>query len=257
MSDLKLFSLTNKKEIKKNRLGKHEIRELIEENIEDLLGITLIFKDYPLYSNEELVEVVGYDENYQLVVIEYRIGRFSSTINKGLIYLDYIKNNQGKVKSIISQELGYDITNNFNLNPRLIVIGNDFNKYDEYAIKQMPFVIELIKYQVFENKFILLEKNYQSTNSYLGINHYKFKNLEEHNLYKSIRELMLALGDEVLEVNTNNYIAYRKIKNFAYLTFENGIELKVKKNKFKTIKIKNLKDLEKAQIALEVCYDEN
>jgi len=257
MSDLKLFSLTNKKEIKKNRLGKHEIRELIEENIEDLLGITLIFKDYPLYSNEELVEVVGYDENYQLVVIEYRIGRFSSTINKGLIYLDYIKNNQGKVKSIISQELGYDITNNLNLNPRLIVIGNDFNKYDEYAIKQMPFVIELIKYQVFENKFILLEKNYQSTNSYLGINHYEFKNLEEHNLYKSIRELMLALGDEVLEVNTNNYIAYRKIKNFAYLTFENGIELKVKKNKFKTIKIKNLKDLEKAQIALEVCYDEN
>lgn len=257
MSDLKLYNLNTKKIIKKNRIAKPIVREFIEENIEELLGVKLIYKDYPLIDDVNLIEVLGYDENYQLVVIEYRSGKFSSTINKGLIFLDYIKNNQGKIRSYLSQELGYDIANNINLNPRLIVLGDDFNKYDEYAIKQMSYIVDLIKYQVYDNKLIILEKNYQSTNSYQSINSYQFNNDEIYSLYKSIKEFVLSLGDEVCEVNNNHYIAYRKIKNFLYITFTSGITLNLKFANFKSIKIKSFKDVEKALLEIEKCYDEN
>jgi hypothetical protein len=121
----------------------------------------------------------------------------------------------------------------------------------------MPFMIDLIKYQVYENKYILLEKTYQSSNNDTGRGQYRFKNQDEYNLFKSISEFVLSLGDEVCEVNDNNFIVYRKIKNFLYLMFDEVITLKLKKNNFKTIKIKNMKDFEKAQIEIESCYDEN
>lgn len=257
MSDLKLLNIKTNKLIKKQRIAKHNIREYVEDNIEELLGVKIIFKDLNLLDNNNKVEVLGFDENFQLVVIEYRSGKFSNTVNKGLVYLDYIKNNSSRVKTLINGSLGYDVSNSIKYTPRLIVIGDDFNKYDEYAIKQMPYMIDLIKYQVYDNKYLLLEKNYQSANNDLGKKQYEFKNQDELNLYKRISEFVLALGDEVCEVNENNYIVYRKIKNFLYIMFNDGIELKLKKNNFKTIKIKNMKDFEKAQMEIELCYDEN
>lgn len=257
MSDLKLLSINTGKLIKKQRIAKYIIRKLVEENIDELLGIKIIYRDFDLMGSNDLVEVLGYDENYQLVVIEYRTGKFSSTINKGLVYLDHIRNNGSKLKTLINASLGYEMSNRIKYIPRLIVIGDDFNKYDEYAIKQMPYIIDLIKYQLYDNKYLLLEKNYQSTKIDIGINPYSFKDQVELNLYKSISEYILSLGDEVCEVSENQFIAYRKIKNFIYITFTNGIELQLKKNNFKTIKIKNMKDFEKAQIEIELCYDEN
>lgn len=257
MSDLKLLNLKTGKNLKKQRIAKHELRSYLEENIEELLGVSIVFKDFSLMNTSDKVEILGYDENYQLVVIEYRMGKFTNTVNKGLVYLDYIKNNQSRIKTLLNEKLGYNVSGSINLQPRLLVIGDDFNKYDEYAIKQMPFMIDLIKYQVYENKYILLEKTYQSSNNDTGRGQYRFKNQDEYNLFKSISEFVLSLGDEVCEVNDNNFIVYRKIKNFLYLMFDEVITLKLKKNNFKTIKIKNMKDFEKAQIEIESCYDEN
>ena len=257
MSDLKLLNIKTNKLIKKQRIVKHNIREYIEDNIEELLGVKIIFKDFDLLGNGDLVEVLGYDENFRLVLIEYRAGKFSNVVNKGLVFLDYIKNNSSRVKTLINGSIGYDKSNSLNYNPRIIVIGDDFNQFNKYAIKQMPHTIDLIKYQIFENKYLLLKKNYQSKKIETGLNPYHFKTKDEYNLYKSISDFLLALGDEVCEVNENNYIVYRKIKNFLYIMFDNGIELKLKKTNFKTIKIKNIRDFEKAQLEIELCYDEN
>lgn len=258
MSDLKLLNIKTNKLIKKQRIAKHDLKSLIEANTEDLLGIKIIYKNYDLLGTNDLVEVLGYDENLQLVVLEYRMGKFTNTVNKGLIYLDYIKNNSSKLKADINGKLGYKISNSLRFEPRLIVIGDDFNKYDEYAIKQMPYIIDLVKYQVYDNKFLLLEKNYQSTNIDNGSKPIVFKNQDDYNIYKAISQFVLSLGDEVCEVNDNNYISYRKINNFMYLMYEEGIEIKLKKKtNYKTIKIKNIKDFEKVQIDIEACYDEN
>lgn len=258
MSDLRLLNLKTNKILNKQRYDKQSIRKLIESNLEELLGIKLIALDYQITTNPfDAIEVLGYDENYQLVVIEYRAGKFTSTINKGLVFLDYLKNNPSKVKILLNEKLGYEISNQIILTPRLISIGDDYNQYDQYAIKKIPFSIDLVKYQIFDKQLLLLEKNYHSQK--IVINDYPFqtKNEEENNLYKVISEFILSLGDEVCEVQQGNFIAYRKIKNFIYLMFNHGIELKLKTKTFKTIKIKTIKDFEKAQRDIEICYDEN
>lgn len=257
MSDLRLFNFKQKKIIKKIRPSKHDLRNYLENSIEDILGITIISKDLKLFNGLEAVEVLGYDENYQLVIIEYRSGRFSNTINKGLILIDHINKNTSIIKTQLNEKLGYELSNTININPRLIVVGDDFNKYDEHAIKQMPYTVDLIKYQAYSYNLIVFEKLYQSQAKSVLKNSYTFKNDVELNLYKAVSEYILSLGDEVSEVIVDNFIAYRKISNFIYLVFEDGVELKLKKAKFKTIKLKTMRDFERAQAEIELCYDEN
>ena len=76
--------------------------------------------------------------------------------------MDYIKENKGKIKTLLREYLDSEIVNNIILNPRLISLGDDFNKYDEYAIKKMPYDVDLIKYQIFDKDLIILEKNYHN-----------------------------------------------------------------------------------------------
>lgn len=258
MSDLKLYNLKTKKILKKHHETYQGIREYFEDNLFELLGVNIIFKDFQInVSNNDIIEVLGYDENFQLVVIEYRHGRFTSTINKGIVYLDFIKQNLSKLKTMLNEQLGYEISNNLKLEPRLIIIGNDFNQYDEYAIKQMPFMIDLIKYQFINKQFLIIEKSFQSKKLDHNSNIYKFKNQTELNLYKQISDFILSLGDEVCEVFEENFISYRKIKNFIYITFEDSLVINLLFNNYKKYKIKTVKDFEKIQKDIENCYDEN
>jgi len=259
MSDLKLLNIRTNRLLKHNRVEKYNIKDYIEQNSEQLLGVFIIVSDFDLIENQhDEVQTLGYDENHQLTVIEYRSGKFSSTINKGLVYLDYIKNNHSKIKSILNEKLGFELANNIIINPRLISIGDDYNQYDEYAIKQMPYTIDLIKYQLFDKNYLLLEKNYQSRKIDSVTESHQFNNQDEYKLYRSISEFILSLGDEVCEVNYDNYISYRKIKNFIYIIFDEFLQMKLKiNNSFKTIKIKSYADFEKSQNIIEKCYDEN
>lgn len=258
MSDLRLFNLKTNKILDKQRYDKQSIRKLIESNLDELIGIKLIALDYQITTNPfDAIEVLGYDENYQLVVIEYRVGKFTSTINKGLFFLDYLKNNPSKVKILLNEKLGYEISNQINITPRLISIGDDYNQYDQYAIQKIPFSIDLVKYQIFDKNLLLLEKNFHSKKIVINNHPFQIENEDDYNLYKVISEFILSLGDEVCEVHQGNFIAYRKIKNFIYLMYDHGIELKLKMKTYKTIKIKTIKGFEKAQRDIETCYDEN
>lgn len=252
MSDLRLFDYKKNTLEKKQVLNKQSLKDIIINNLEQLLGITFIgleisFSDF----SQDKIEVLGYDENLRLTIIEFRTGKFSGIINKSLIFLDSITQNLGKVKSILNEKLGFEMVKNLNLSPRLIIIGEDFNQYDEYALKQMPYVIELIKIQAFEKQYLLLEKIYQSKKSYGEGN---FSTLWG----KQIIEFVLSLGDEVVVETTSKFVCFRKIKAFAYLFEQEGLQCNVLlSNKYKTITIRNEKDLAKLETLLEQSYDEN
>ncbi|MGD9605781.1 MAG: hypothetical protein AB7V00_06520 [Bacilli bacterium] len=253
MSDLRLFNLKKDQLETKSTIDKLSLQKLMGSHLDRLMGITLIDNDFTLTDTiTEKVETFGYDENYRLTIIEYRIGKFSGIVSKGFMFLDYIMNNQGKVKSILSEKLGYDLVKQLNFFPRLIIIGEDFNKYDEYAIKQMPYVVELIKYQLFEKQFLVIEKIYQSKKIY-GDDAIKLNELQ-----KQFSDFVLSLGDEVCEERTANFICFRKIKAFAYLYEQEALMLNVLQNgKYKTYKITSQKDLTKVEDLVERSYDEN
>ncbi|MGD9887612.1 MAG: hypothetical protein AB7T03_06635, partial [Bacilli bacterium] len=170
---------------------------------------------------------------------------------KGLMFIDYIINNQGKIKSLLSEKLGYELVKQLNFSPRLIIIGEDFNKYDEYAIKQMPYIVELIKYQLFEKQYLVLEKIYQSKKTYGE------KTPVSNSLINQISDYVLGLGDEVCEEKTALFICYRKIRAFAYLFEQDELMINILQNgKYKAYKLASPKDLSKVEVLLEQSYDE-
>lgn len=258
MSDLKLYNLNSKKLIKPKQLQSLEMQDLIESFSDDLLEVTMITTNYRISRGTEIIPSLGYDGNYNLVIIEYRNNRFGKIINKGLVLVDYIKENISEFKLLIGKAINNDVAKLINYNPRLIIIGNDFVKYDEYAIKQMNGQIDLIKLQGYGNNHILLEKIYQSKNIDHSQLKYKFTNNNQEKLYHLINEFLLSLGDEVIEVGFQNYFYYRKIKTFLYLLFNETIECRVLVNgEYKSYQINNEKDFEKIKSKIENSYEQN
>ncbi|MCK9536321.1 MAG: hypothetical protein M0R05_01830 [Bacilli bacterium] len=231
------------------------IKNIIADNAYELLGLKVIATDFIISdSHNKIIDIIGYDENNQLVIIEFRSGKYGPIISKSLMYIDYIVKNPSQIKLVINEKLGYDLASSIYLNPRLISIGDDFNQYDEYAIKQTPYMIDLIKYQIFNNKYLLLEKNYQSKK----IDQMKVNPQEKTALSRMICDYILSLGDEVCEIGTGKVYTYRKIRNFAYLFDDDQIELRIHSQKtHKTFIIKNRFDFEKRKKDIENGYDFN
>ena len=255
MSDLKIYNLKKKKISKRDILRKLELQELIENNAMELLGLVVIDSNLKLTSKKnEVLETLAYDEDYRLVVIEYRSGRFGSTINNGLVFLDYIRQNKGKIKLLLNEKLkDSELVKQINLTPRLISIGDDFNHFDEYAIKQLPYDVDLIKYVLFDKDIFVLEKNYQN---YLEYD----TNFSDQRLYKVIDDFVLSLGDEVSKTYANNCVSYRRIKNFLYIVQMEDEILTIilkQKNKYKKYQLKNENDFNKITNAVEASYEEN
>ena len=253
MSDIRVFNLKNKKTLKRISLDKKELQKVIEDNSFDLLGVSVIASNINLTNkNNEVIETLGYDEDYRLVVIEYRCGKFGSTINKGLVFLDYIRQNKGKIRTLLKEKVDEEVLPNIIINPRLISIGDDFNKYDDYAINQLPFDIDLIKYKMVDKDTLVLEKIYTNF-----INEEVILSRDKKDIYEKIDEFVLSLGDEVSKTNINSCVSYRRIKNFMYILEEEYLSVILKqKNNYKKYSLKTKLDVNKIYDLIESAYDE-
>lgn len=259
MSDLKLINLRNNTILSNQKLLLSKLQELMETIAEEALGLKIIASKYIVNSNNnDVIDTLALDENYNLVIVEYRHGKYTQLINKGLLFIDYIKENISQFKMLVNDKLGLEEGKLVKFNPRLIIIGDDFNKYDEYAIKQMPVAIDLIKYQLFDKTHLILEKHYQSLKVEHKLFTYQFNDRDKYSLYRLISDYVLSLGDEVVETGIDEYLSYRKIKNFMYITFENNLEISLRINgKYKVYMVKNERDFNKLQGLIEQAYDEN
>ncbi|MGD9887619.1 MAG: hypothetical protein AB7T03_06670, partial [Bacilli bacterium] len=85
MSDLRLFNLKKGQIESKTPLEKSPLKSIVCQHLEHLLGIKLIENDFALNDNEK-IETLGYDENFRLVIMEYRTGKFSGVVSKGLMF---------------------------------------------------------------------------------------------------------------------------------------------------------------------------
>lgn len=251
MSDIKLYEIKKKRVYEKLKPSKINIKKVVEGDSENLFGITVIASNLVLSDDPtEVIETLGYDENFRLVLIEYRFGKFTNLIKKGLVLIDYIRSSPTKVKLLLTDKKVKNISS-INFNPRLIIIGDDFNNYDAHAIKQMPYEIDLIKYQLFDDALLVFEKVYQ-TNKELIYN----KSLITNPLFPTIHQFIMSLGDEVVSYGNEHYVSYRKIKNFLYIVLSDPLVVKVKLNGvYKDLNVKTKSDCDKAIKQIEQSYD--
>jgi len=234
MAEIKLFNISGTKtiNIKSKRLSlEKEIQDIVEKNLETLFGIKFLATEYPI--EEGRIDTLGLDENNCPVIIEYKLNSNSNVINQGLFYLNWLVEHKANFDLLCREKLGNTIDIDWD-DPRLLCIATDFNKYDDNAIKQINRNIELIRYTIYENNFLMIQlaSSVSENQGHLHPNNdgarynrivhrLESANKEIADFAQELDEYILNLGDDIQKKELKNYWAYKTIKNLVCLVINN------------------------------------
>lgn len=245
------MNLKTNKEEKVKQKTKEETIEILEEHV-SFLGLTTIEKNYWINHDQNYkIDLLAIDEDYRLVVLEYRFGKWSRTIQNGLIYIDYIQEHLSEFKLLIADHFGKEFSKKVHYVPRLIILTESFHFFDYQAIQKMPYLIEAIHFR-FMGQYLIFEKHFQSKSIDHSIVPCIFSSEQDENLYHELSDAVLSLGEEVVETSYGSYLSYRKIRPFFAVSLEDGIKVYLRK---KMIPIESSEDIEKILPELGEVYD--
>lgn len=233
------------------------LQTLFESNLESLLGVRFLASEFstgPVHGGR--IDTLGIDEDGSPVIIEYKRMTNENVMNQGLYYLDWLLDHRGDFSMLVQRRYGADEVARIDWSgPRLLCIAGDFTRYDEHAVKQMPRNIELIRYRSFGDDLLMVELVHNqkivragrssprgdvpvsaatiSGNGELsqsvkadGPDPYQSQRIdyrvsqtkgELREAYDATFEFLEGLGDDVQVKEQKNYVAFKRIKNFACL----------------------------------------
>lgn len=248
--DIKVINLQKNKLEKVSKYSLEEKEKYLSDFLYLGLGLKIVKKNISLTDDiKGNIDFLCIDESYRLVIVEKRDNKFSRVIKNGLLYIDYIKENLSKIKIMLNDTLGVDVAKNVCFDTRLVILTESFNSFDYSSIKCLPYTIEAINYNFFDNSLVFV-KEYQNKNT--NYNNYKGDN--KNPLYLDLEDFLLSLGDDINIWGYSNIITVRKIKALAFIMIDEFITILVDDKQYI---IKNIKDLEKVKAKLEKAYDEN
>lgn len=231
-----LFKTTanSAKQLKKESFrNEKELQSFVENNLEALFGVRFLASEFTTsHQHGGRIDSLGLDEDNSPVIIEYKWGEKDNIINQGLFYLDWLVDHTGDFQLLVHEKLGKDVKVDYGA-PRLILVAQSFSKYDQYAINRMAENIELWSYSLYESDLLELtlvasSKAQKSTTKkritkvnyeeYTVEDHLKDKPKEIVNLFKELREAVLAFDDEgkIEEQARKHYISYKTNRAFLY-----------------------------------------
>jgi predicted transport protein len=241
MSDIKLFNVRDSEVaemVGRSVAVEKTLQELIERHLDTFLGVRFLRTEYMTGKKHGgRVDTLGIDENGCPVIIEYKRATNANVINQGLFYLDWLMDHKADFKLLVKEKLGDEASDSIEWSaPRLVCIAGDFTKYDEHAIQQIDRNIELIRYRRYDGLLLLelvnaataaeptsIKPNRGSPKprpsgkgQAQGVEDYiERADSELRDLYESIKEFLLNMGDDVQIKMLKWYIAFKRIKNFA------------------------------------------
>lgn len=231
MADIKLFSTSSEvTELPATSVTlEKELQTLIERNMPAFFGVTFLKSEYSITNGR--IDSLGLDENNCPVIFEYKRSVNENVINQGLFYLDWLLDHKADFKLLVLEQLGKETANNIDWSvPCVICIANDFTKFDEHAVNQMQRNIKLVRYKRFGNDLILFEHLnvpiikpiIDTADVFAGsktgtdktfLQQLASAPLKLQNIYETIRNYILSLGDDVTENQLKLYVAFKKVKN--------------------------------------------
>jgi predicted transport protein len=221
--------------------NERELQRLFENNLETLMGVRFIATEFTTGERHRgRIDTLGLDQDGSPAIIEYKKTSKDNVINQGLFYLDWLVDHKGDFTLAAQQALGNDIEIDWT-RPRLILIAESFSRYDEYAVKRIGANIELWAYRLYGGDKLYLEplfvadsdgkrttpksdrkevadrKAEEAIPTYSLEDHLEGKSEHVKELFRSLRERILALGDEesITEKANKMYIGYKHGKNFT------------------------------------------
>lgn len=235
MADIKLFNIKGQVEelISTQVTWEKELQQLLEDNMNTFFGVTFLKSEYRITNGR--MDSIGIDENNCPVIFEYKRSVNENVINQGLFYLDWLLDHKADFKLLVMDVLGTEKADSIDWSmPCVICVANDFTKFDEHAVNQMQRNIKLVKYKKFGDNLISLE--YLNAPQVQPItfdeapvkstkkNNWKDKDFKQYfaeageknqNLFYSVRDYILSLGDDVSENQLKLYVAFKKVKNIV------------------------------------------
>lgn len=238
MSDLKLFRIEHGTAIELEGLAlalEKPLQALIERNMEVLFGVRFVASEYSTGKKHGgRIDSLGIDENGSPVIFEYKRSINENVINQGLFYLDWLLDHRAEFELLVMKTLDAQTAGQIDWSgPRLICVASDFTRYDEHAIAQINRSIELVRYRDYDGAFLTLDlvASTSATATAAGADDQPkpprrssektVTQLHEQapedlrNLYGTLEDYLLSLGDDVTKTTRQLYYAFRRIKNFA------------------------------------------
>lgn len=300
MADIKLFSLKGQvKELNSNQVPlEKELQQLLEQNMSTFFGVTFLKSEYRITNGR--MDSIGIDENNCPVIFEYKRSVNENVINQGLFYLDWLLDHKADFKLLVMDILGSEQADKIDWSmPCVICVANDFTKFDEHTVNQMQRNIKLVKYKKFGNDLISLEylnapqvqpiefddgfvKQTKKSNSKDKDfdQYFNEAGIKNQNLFYSVRDYILSLGDDVSENRLKLYVAFKKVRNIICAeVYRNNVCLHLRLNPDTVdlaqgfiedvrnkghwgtgdlrINLKSVEDFEKAKPLLDRAYNEN
>jgi len=246
MSDLKLFRTTPSgvAELPGGAMAlEKSLQTLFEANLEALLGVRFLASEFVTTEGGRM-DTLGIDENNAPVVIEYKRSSNENVINQGLFYLDWLMSHRKDFEWLVMERLGKEVADGVDWSgSRLICVAGDFGRYDEHAVKQMNRTIALVRYRRYADDLLLLEQltatsakqplaSASATNVATPTAGKKYKTITQQiaeappavlDLYHAVAAYLEALGDDVQIRTTDQYVAFRRMKNIACVEVRNQL----------------------------------
>lgn len=244
MSDLKLFRTTSVgvAEISGGAVAlEKSLQTLFEANLEALLGVRFLASEFVTNEGGRM-DTLGIDENNAPVVIEYKRSSNENVINQGLFYLDWLMGHRKDFEWLVMERLGKAVADSVDwAGSRLICVAGDFGKYDEHAVKQMNRNIALVRYRRYADDLLLLEQLTATSAKPAATTIVspgapaqgkKYKTITQYlaeappavlDLYHAVSAYLEAIGDDVQVKTTDQYVAFRRIKNFSCVEVRNQL----------------------------------
>ena len=182
------------------------------------------------------IDTLGLDSEGAPTIIEYKSRENANVINQGLYYMNWLVEHRGDFELAVQRQLGQRIEVNWS-HPRLIILVQTYNKYDNYAVKRMGTGIELWRYVLYGEELLYLELVFgqqrtatiapvapstiaesEPVETYTLEYHLAKGSAQLQVLFEALRDGILALASEegeIIETPNKLYVSYRHGRNIC------------------------------------------
>lgn len=259
---MEIFRITKEEErvAKLERKGdffqsEFELRDFFKANLEKLLGVRFLDKEYPI--PEGRIDTLGIDEDNLPVIIEYKWEKNDGVLTQGLAYYAWLKENRRPFQDLVRNKLGDDVIVNSG-QPRVILVAQDFSRSIKAAVKELPH-IELVTYACYKPDILHLDGIEIASNSIVVPvsdeggdatvynKDYHFSLVTSPQLkekVETLRQKVLELPgvEEILFQQTG--ISYKSIRKFVRFSFHPiRVEILFKSSQFSSDSKKAVRDI--------------
>ncbi len=228
------------------------LQTLIEKNLQTVFNCRFVASEFPTgYQHSGRIDTLALSEDDNPVILEYKKVESSELINQSLYYLAWLKDHQGDFERAVQKELGHSTEVDWS-DIRVICIAPNYKKYDLYAVQVMGANIELWSYNLYQRRYLYLEKvlqtSYASETAEIGnVNgknpvmvaagkkaaqtratgvysfdeHLEGKSEDIKDLALAIQDFIMGIDSAIQEAPKKNYIAYKSSQNIACMEMQN------------------------------------